>query len=103
MRKRKTERIFDLARYIGSNGAVGIDTMRELYSDLSERGVFRYLTTLIRAGVATRYKSRYTIDDYWASLLQNVEAAEAVRGLIAAGMEACDDEEVLEKARLCGY
>jgi len=95
----KSERIFDVARYIAKNGPVYEHELYSVFPDLSERGMFRYLKTLIKAGVVKRSKRRYTMDEYWMSMFQNIEEQEALRNLINAGIQACDDQEVLEKAR----
>lgn len=107
--KTKSERIFDLARYIGDNAGVGWRKLHSVFYDLSERGIFRYLNTLIQAGVVTRSKAgdksqaglgaRYTMKESWAELFEDVKRGDAMEALLIAGMDACEDEEVLQKAR----
>lgn len=87
-----------MARYIGKNGGVTARELHSVFPDLSERGIFRDINTLIRAGVVTRSKGRYTVRDYWAYNLENMEARHALEALLSAGIEACDDEDILEKA-----
>jgi len=107
-RKTKSERLFDMARYIGSNGGVGWRKLHSVFSDLSKRGIFRYLNTLLEAGVVTRSKAsnkgragrgaRYALKDSWAEVFENVRRGDALEALLIAGMDACEDEDVLEKA-----
>lgn len=107
--KTKSERLFDMARYIGRNGGIGWRKLDSRFSDLSERGIFRYLNTLLEAGVVTRSKAsnkgraglgaRYALKDSWAALFEEVRRGDALEALLIAGIKACEDEEVLEKAR----
>lgn len=96
---KKSEGLFDLARYIGSNGGIGVRQLHGVFPGLSERGMFRYLKTLVGAGVLTRSKARYTLKESWAELFEDVKRGDALETLLSAGMKACEDEDVLQKAR----
>ena len=97
----KSERLFDMLRYIKEYPHLNAQDLSRL-CDVSERGIYRYLNTLSRAGIPVRFKKDgYKLPEGELDLLKeiDVEGQQAVRTLLSIGMRNCGDDELLRHGR----
>jgi peptide/nickel transport system substrate-binding protein len=70
--------------------------------NVSERGIYRYLNTLSRAGIPVRFQKggyRLLEDEFEALEKVDFEGLKAVRTLLSIGMRNCDDDQLLRHGK----
>jgi peptide/nickel transport system substrate-binding protein len=104
-RMAKTEKVFDMLRLIKEYPNLTAQDLARL-CDVSERGIYRYLNTLSKAGILVRFKDGgYKLQEDYSDALSEVfrrtdpETLEALMVLLSAGMENCEDDHILERGR----
>lgn len=62
--------------------------------DISERGIYRYLTTLKRAGISVIFNSGgyRVVSMQWYYILAQKKLTDAVAALVKRGLVRCEDE-----------
>ena len=93
----KSERLFDMLRYIREYPNLTAQDLARL-CNVSERGIYRYLNTLSRAGIPVRFQRggyRLLEDEFEALEKVDFEGLRAVRTLLSIGMRNCDDKQLL--------
>ncbi len=93
----KSERVFEMLRYIREDPDLTAADLSRLCK-ISERGIYRYMNTLSRAGISVRFrKGGYKILEDAPDLSKrlDVQGLQAIKALLAIGMENCDDDELL--------
>lgn len=98
----KTEKIFDMLRFIIEYPDLTPKDLSQL-CDVSERGIYRYLNTLSKAGIPIRFRNGgYKLQKDYSDILGDVirkadpRGLEALRILLLEGMRSCEDDQVLE-------
>jgi len=94
----KSERLFEMLEYIKEYPYLNAQDLARL-CNVSERGIYRYLNTLSRAGISVRFQEDgYKLLDSELDFLKkvDVESLRGVRELLSIGMENCDDDELLQ-------
>lgn len=97
----KSERIFEMLRYIREDPNLTPDDLSRLCK-VSERGIYRYLNTLSRAGILVRFrKGGYKILEDASDLLKifDIRGLQAIKALVVIGMQNCDDDKLLRHGR----
>jgi ABC-type transport system substrate-binding protein len=97
----KSERLFEMLRYIKEYPHLTVEDLARLCR-VSERGIYRYLNTLSRAGIPVRFQQGgYRVPEDEVDLLKAVdlESLRAIRSLLSIGIRNCDDEELLRYGR----
>jgi len=97
----KSERIFEMLRYIREDPDLTIADLSRLCK-ISTRGIYRYMNTLSRAGILVRFwKGGYKILEDSPELLKglDIQGLQAIKALLAIGMQNCDDDELLRHGR----
>ena len=92
----KSEKLFWMLEYVKKYPHVTIRDLSRL-CDVSERGIYRYINTLSRAGILVRFQEGgYVLPDRLELLKEaDVEVLRSVRTLLSMGMRDCDDAELL--------
>lgn len=69
--------------------------------DVSERGIYRYMSTLRRAGINISFNfdgnGYRVINMQWHYIFEQKKLAGAVKELITRGMRRCQNEELLKQ------
>ena len=90
-----------MLRYIKENPDLTPADLSRL-CEVSERAIYRYMNTLSRAGILVRFrKGGYKILEDASDLLKrvDVQGLQALKALLAIGMQNCDDDELLRYGR----
>lgn len=92
----KSEKLFEMLQYIREYPYLTAQDLARL-CDVSERGVYRYIKTLSKAGYSIRYKDGgYRLLEGDVNLLNraSIDTLKAVRELLPISLEYCDSEEL---------
>ena len=99
----KTEKIFDMIKLITEYPDLTARDLARL-CDVSERGIYRYLNTLSKAGIPIRCQNGgYRLQEDYTDTLSDIlrgtdpETLDAVRVLLSLGMRTCEDDRVVER------
>ncbi len=90
-----------MLRYIREYPHLNAKDLSQL-CDVSERGIYRYINTLSKAGILVRFQRggyRLTEDGYDFLNKFGIEEIKDIRTLLSIGMQNCDDDEVLKSGR----
>lgn len=94
----KSERLFEMLQYIKEYPHLTAQDLSRL-CNISERGVYRYLNTLSRAGIQVRFHGDgYKVLEGKLDFLKefNIQDLQSIRVLLSIGMANCNDHELLE-------
>ncbi len=94
----KSERLFEMLQYIKEYPHLTAQDLSRL-CNISERGVYRYLNTLSRAGIQVRFHGDgYKVLEDKLDFLKefNVQDLQSIRALLSIGMANSNDHELLE-------
>jgi peptide/nickel transport system substrate-binding protein len=97
----KSERLFEMLQYIREYPNLTAQDLARLCR-VSERGVYRYLNTLSRAGIPVHFQDGgYRLSEDVPDLLKkvDVEGLRAIVRLLTIGMSNCEDRELLRHGR----
>ena len=97
----KSERLFDMLRYIREYPHLNTRDLSRL-CNVSERGIYRYLNTLSRAGISLSFQEGgYKLPENGLDILRTVdiEALQAAKMLLSIGMKNCEDDELLQHGK----
>ena len=97
----KSERLFEMLEYVKEYPGLTVADLSKL-CDVSERGIYRYINTLSRAGISIRFQDGgYRLQDDHHGIFSKAdpEDLEALGILLSLGMEYCEDEQVVERGR----
>ena len=97
----KSERLFEMLQYIREYPNLTAQDLARLCR-VSERGVYRYLNTLSRAGMPVHFQDGgYRLAEDVPDLLRrvDVEGLRAIVRLLTIGMSNCEDRELLRYGR----
>ena len=101
----KSEKLFDMLQLIRECPDLNASDLSRL-CDVSERGIYRYLNTLSRAGIPVRLKNGgYRLQEDYTDILGDVlrkagpEVMESLKLLLSLGMRICEDDRVAEHGR----
>ena len=97
----KSERLFEMLRYIREYPHLTIQDLSRL-CNVSERGIYRYINTLSRAGFPVRLQNGgYKLPESKFDLLDSVDVRnlEAVKDLLLIGMKHCDDSHLIKHGK----
>ena len=105
VRMPKSEKLFDMLQLIREYPDLNASDLSRL-CDVSERGIYRYLNTLSRAGIPVRLKhGGYRLQEDYTDILDDIlkkagpEVMESLRLLLSLGMRICEDDRVAEHGR----
>jgi len=94
----KSERLFEMLQYIKEYPHLTAQDLSRL-CNVSERGVYRYLNTLSRAGIQVRFHGDgYKVLEDRVDFLKefDIQDLRSIRALLSLGMANCNDHELLE-------
>ena len=94
----KSERLFEMLQYIKEYPHLTAQDLSRL-CNVSERGVYRYLNTLSRAGIPVRFRGDgYKLLEDRLDFLKefNLQDLQSIRALLSIGMANCSDHELVE-------
>ena len=101
----KTEKVFEMLRNIVEYPDLTPKDLARL-CDVSERGVYRYLNTLSKAGIPIRFRDGgYKLQEDYSDVITGILGGSdfgglaALRVLLSEGMKSCKDDQVLEYGR----
>lgn len=97
----KSERLFEMLQYIREYPDLTVKDLSRL-CNVSERGIYRYINTLSRAGIPIRLQDGgYRLPENRLDLLEKVDvrSLEAVRDLLSIGMKHCEDDQLVKHGR----
>ena len=97
----KTEKLFEMLRFIREYPDLNVKDLAQL-CDVSERGIYRYINTLSRAGIPVRLQNGgYRLSEDRFDLLEktDVRKLEAVKDMLSIGVEHCSDDQLIRHAR----
>ncbi len=97
----KSERLFEMLQYIKEYPHLTAQEL-SLLCNVSERGIYRYINTLSRAGILVRFqRGGYRLTDDGLDFLRrfDIEEIRGIRALLSIGMQNCDDDELLKYGR----
>jgi len=97
----KSERLFEMLQYIKEYPHLTARDLAHLCK-VSERGIYRYMNTLSRAGISVRFQDGgYKLTEDGFKFLEIVDAGDlrALRALLFIGMQNCDDDELIINGR----
>ena len=94
----KSERLFEMLQYIKEYPHLTAQDLSRL-CNVSERGVYRYLKTLSRAGIPVSFREDgYKLLEDRADFLRdfNTQDLQLIKTLLSIGMANCTDHDLLE-------
>jgi len=94
----KSERLFEMLQYIKEYPHLTVQDLARLCK-VSERGIYRYLNTLSRAGISVQFQDGgYKLSEEGFDFLKRADTDDlrALRTLLSIGMQNCDDDEFLK-------
>ena len=94
----KSERLFEMLQYIKEYPHLTAQDLSRL-CNVSERGVYRYLNTLSRAGIPVRFRGDgYKLLEDRLDFLKefNLQDLQSIRALLSIGIANCSDHELVE-------
>jgi len=97
----KSERLFDMLQFIREYPNLNATDLSRLCG-VSERGIYRYLNTLERAGISVRFQNGgYRLQEDYNDIpgKADPEDLKALQVLLSEGMRVCEDEHVVERGR----
>jgi len=98
----KSEKLFDMLQLVREYPNLNARDLARL-CDVSERGIYRYLNTLSRAGIAIRFQNggyKLQQDDYTQIFGKaEPEDLETLGTLLSEGMRACEDDDLVERGK----
>jgi len=89
------------ARFIREYSDLNVKDLAQL-CDVSERGIYRYINTLSRAGIPVRLQDGgYRLSEDRFDLLErtDVRKLEAVKDMLSIGVKHCSDDQLIRHAR----
>lgn len=97
----KSEKVFDMLRYIVEQPDELTAADLSKMCGISERGIYRYLNTVARAGIPVRFNNKaggYVLEDkFWEKFLkENRDDRVSVEALVVAGMNASNNDKLWE-------
>ncbi|MBD3183888.1 HTH domain-containing protein [Candidatus Poribacteria bacterium] len=97
----KSEKIFEMLEYISEYPNL---TPRDLarLCEVSERAIYRYLNTLSKVGISVQFEDGgYKLQGGYRDIFKkpDPEGLEALKILLSAGMEVCNDQHILEHGK----
>ncbi len=97
----KSERVFEMLQYIREYPDLTVQDLARL-CNISERGIYRYINTLSRAGFPVRLQNGvYKLSEDKYDLLEKVDVRnlEAVRDLLSIGMKHSGDDQLIKHGK----
>jgi len=97
----KSEKLFDMLEYVKEYPGLTAKDLSKL-CNVSERGIYRYLNTLSRAGISIHFRDGgYRLQEDYGDIIRKAdpEDLEALEILLSLGMQACEDKQVLERGK----
>jgi len=94
----KSEGLFEMLQYIREYPHLTVQDLSRL-CNVSERGIYRYINTLSRAGFPVRLQDGgYKLPEGSFDLVERVDvrSLEAVKDLLSIGLEHCDDSHLVK-------
>lgn len=98
----KSERMVQMLDLICEQpGELRVPALAKL-CDVSERGIYRYLTTWQNVGVHIKLNGDgyVVVDTHWPRIFEQKKLASAVRELITRGMKRCKNEKLLKQGAM---
>ncbi len=97
----KSEKLFEMLELVREYSNLNVTDLARL-CDVSERGIYRYLNTLSRAGFLIRFQNGgYKLQEDYSDILRKAdpEDLEALKVLLSEGMRVCEDAQIVERGR----
>ena len=97
----KSEKLFDMLEYVKEYPGLTAKDLSKL-CNVSERGIYRYLNTLSRAGISIRFKKGgYRLQEDYRDIVRDAdpEDLEALRVLLLEGMRVYEDDQVVQRGK----
>ncbi len=97
----KSERLFEMLQYIREYPDLTVQDLSRL-CNVSERGIYRYINTLSRAGFPVRLQNgKYKVPEDKLDLLEKVDVRdlEAVKDLLSIGMKHSGDDQLIRHGK----
>ncbi|MFC1718387.1 ABC transporter substrate-binding protein [Candidatus Poribacteria bacterium] len=97
----KSEKLFEMLRLIKEYPDLNVRDLAQL-CNVSERGIYRYINTLSRAGIPVRLQDGgYRLSEDRFDILEraDVRKLEAVKDVLSIGMKHCSNDELIRHAR----
>ncbi|MFC1715882.1 ABC transporter substrate-binding protein [Candidatus Poribacteria bacterium] len=97
----KSERLFEMLQYIREYPDLTVQDLSRL-CNVSERGIYRYINTLSRAGFPVRLQNGgYRVPEDRLDLLEKVDVRnlEAVKDLLSIGMKHSTDDQLIKHGK----
>ncbi len=97
----KSEKLFEMLGLIREYPNLNVRDLSHL-CDVSERGIYRYLNTLSRAGISIRFQNGgYKLQEDYPDVVREAGPAdlEVLVVLLSEGMRVCEDPQIVECGR----
>ena len=97
----KSEKLFEMLELIKEYPNLNVRDLSRLF-DVSERGIYRYLNTLSRAGISIRFQDGgYKLQENYPDVVREADPTdmETLKVLLSEGMQVCKDPQMVERGR----